>query len=73
MTDFDSLDKRLDTIERDMRVLSVLSQQMDEIRRSVRNESRTTRQTVVFVGLAAAVLGIVALVVFQAWLVAHLH
>jgi chaperonin cofactor prefoldin len=33
MTDLDSLDKRLDTMERDMRVLN---EQLDEIKRNVR-------------------------------------
>ena len=61
MTDFDSLDKRLDTMERDMRVLN---EQLDEIKRNVRNEGRTTRQAVVFAGVVAVVLGIGALVVW---------
>ena len=73
MTEMDPLDKRLDAIERDMRMLSVMSQQMDEIRRGVRNEGRATRQMIVGVGVFAVLLGIVALVVFQAWLMAHLH
>jgi hypothetical protein len=61
MTDLDSLDKRLDTVERDMRALN---EQLDEIKRNVRNEGRTARQAVVFDGVVAVVLGIGALVVW---------
>jgi hypothetical protein len=61
MTDLDSLDKRLDTMERDMRALN---EQLDEIKRNVRNEGRTARQAVVFDGVVAVVLGIGALVVW---------
>ena len=36
MTDLDSLDKRLDTMERDMRALN---EQLDEIKRNVRKKA----------------------------------